>query len=146
MAEQKGGASAPRGDIAAAARHVRFPHHRILVVDDNVDTAASEALLLTQLGQTVREAYNGSAALRIAAEFKPEIVLVDLRMKGMDGAEVARRLRRMPEVAGARIIAYSGYGRPEDEELAAAGFDDFAPKPMPLPALVKILSAEALGS
>jgi CheY-like chemotaxis protein len=123
--------------------HAVFPNHRILVVDDNIDTADSEALLLTQMGQTVQQAYSGAHALGMAEEFRPDIVLLDLRMRGMDGYEVARRLRQMPSMRGTRIIAYSGYGRPEDDAaIDAAGFDDFSSKPMPLSELIKILSLE----
>jgi len=118
-----------------------FPNHRILIVDDNVDAADSEALLLAQFGQTVQQAYNGASALSLAEEFRPDIVLLDIRMRGMDGYEVARRLRLMPSMRNARIIAYSGYGRPEDESsIEAAGFNDFSSKPMPLTDLIKILT------
>jgi len=125
-------------------RHERavFPNHRILIVDDNVDLASSEALLLTQLGQTVQQAYNGVTALAIAEEFHPEIVLLDLKMRDMDGYEVARRLRLMPAMRDAKIIAHSGFGRPEEAAMDAAGFNDFSGKPMPLSELIKILSKD----
>ena len=68
--------------------------HRVLVVDDNVDAAVSLGMLLKLAGQEVRVAYDGPAALRQAMEFRPELVLLDIGMPGMDGYEVCRRLRR----------------------------------------------------
>ena len=74
---------------------------RILVVDDNVDAAHALARLLTRLyGQEVRVANDGPEALRIAEEFRPEVILLDIGLPGMDGNEVARRLRGNPEFEG----------------------------------------------
>ena len=68
--------------------------HRVLVVDDNVDAAVSLGMLLKLAGQEVRVAYDGPAALRQAIDFRPQLVLLDIGMPGMDGYEVCRRLRR----------------------------------------------------
>ena len=123
------------GDAAAA-----FPEHRVLVVDDNRDTVDSEALLLQMLGQSVQRAYDGASALRVAREFQPQIVLLDLDMPGMSGLEVARQLRKMPFMGEARIIAYTGFARPEYRAATdAAGFDDFITKPVPLSKLINLL-------
>jgi CheY-like chemotaxis protein len=117
-----------------------FPQHRILVVDDNRDTVDSEALLLQMLGQTVQRAYDGASALRLAAEFQPQIVLLDLDMPGMSGLEVARQLRRMPIMKDVKVIAYTGFARPEYRAATdAAGFDDFITKPVPLTRLINLL-------
>ena len=104
---------------------------RILVVDDNVDAAKSLSRLLERLyGQVVRVAHDGPEALAVAEEFRPEVVLLDIGLPGMDGYEVARRLRERPEFAGALIVALTGWG--QDDELARsrdAGFDHHLVKP-----------------
>jgi len=111
-----------------------------MVVDDNRDTVDSEALLLQMLGQSVQRAYDGASALRIAAEFQPQLVLLDLDMPGMSGLEVSRQLRRMPSMKDARIIAYTGFARPEYRAATdAAGFDDFITKPASLTRLINLL-------
>ena len=108
----------------------QFTLHRILVIDDNRDTVDSEALLLAALGQDVRRAYDGASAVRIATEFKPDIILLDLDMPGMNGFDVARHLSALPWMERTRLIAYTGFGREEYRAAAeAAGFDDFILKP-----------------
>jgi len=129
-----------RGSGNASATAAAFPVRRILVVDDNRDTVDTEARLLEALGQSVQRAYDGPSALRIAAEFKPEIVFLDLDMPGMSGLEVARQLRALDPVAKARLVAYTGFARPEYRSAAvAAGFDDVILKPGTLNQLISIL-------
>src|SRR5262249_61628862 len=98
---------------------------RILVVDDNVNAADSLGRLLARfLGQEVRVAYDGPAALEVARWFRPEVVLLDLGLPGMDGCEVARRLRREHGLADAPLGAGTGWGQESDREMSrAAGFD-----------------------
>jgi PAS domain S-box-containing protein len=104
---------------------------RILVVDDNCDAAQSLSLLLTSEGHTVRLAYNGSAGLIAALTERPEVVLLDIGLPGMDGYAVARALRRHPELNRTQLIALSGYGREVDREQArAAGFNHYLTKPV----------------
>lgn len=104
---------------------------RILVVDDNVDVAESVAVLLGLEGHQTRTAYTGAAALALAAAFQPQVVLLDLGLPGMDGYEVARRLRAEPATAKARIIALTGYGQPADRERTRLnGFDQHLVKPV----------------
>jgi len=108
-----------------------FPVHRVLIVDDHRDTVDTEALFLETLGQTVARAYDSESALRVAAQFRPDIVLLDLDMPRMSGVEVGRRLRKIPGLENARIIAHTGFTRSEYvAETHAAGFDDFIIKPV----------------
>ena len=104
---------------------------RILVVDDNVDTARGMARLLKLLGHDVQTAHDGPSALDAARTLRPEFVLLDIGLPGMDGYEVARRLRRGGVLQGAVIIAVSGYGQDEDRRRSReAGFDHHLVKPV----------------
>lgn len=104
---------------------------RALIVDDNVDAAVTLSLLLQLGGHTTTLAHDGPEALKVAAEFKPDIVLLDLGLPGMDGYEVARRLRRMPELGRPVLAAVTGWGGPEDRaRTKQAGFDEHLTKPV----------------
>ena len=106
---------------------------RILIVDDNTDSARSMAILQTRRGHSTRVAFTGPDALAVATEFQPEVVLLDIGLPGMDGFEVARHLRAMPALAGALLIAMTGYASPEDLRAAKdAGFDEHLVKPVDL--------------
>jgi PAS domain S-box-containing protein len=103
---------------------------RILIVDDNEDSAWSMATLQSLRGHTTRTAFTGPDAVAAAAEFVPDVVLLDIGLPGMDGYEVARRLRAMPETAGIFLVAMTGYGSDEDRARARlAGFDEYLVKP-----------------
>jgi two-component system CheB/CheR fusion protein len=117
------------------------PRRRVLVVDDNLDAANSLARLLKRLyGQDVRVAHDGPAALEAADLFHPEIVLLDIGMPGMDGYEVARRLRQKPEHAGLKIVALTGWGQETDRlRSKAAGFDHHLVKPVEPDDLCRLL-------
>jgi len=107
--------------------------HRMLIVDDNEDSARSMAMLQSRRNYETRTAFTGPAAVAAAAEFAPEVVLLDIGLPGMDGFEVARRLRAMPALAGAILVAMSGYGSDEDRaEARDAGFDEYLVKPVDL--------------
>jgi CheY-like chemotaxis protein len=109
------------------------PRRRVLVVDDNVDAAESLSALLEAAGHAVRTAYDGPQALRLAREFEPELVLLDLGLPGMDGFEVARALRA---VGPARMVAVTGYDQAEYRQRARdAGFDAYLVKPLDLQSL-----------
>lgn len=102
---------------------------RVLVVEDNRDSAASLSVLLELMGHEVRVAYTGPEAVAMAAEWPPEITISDIGLPGFDGFEVARRLRgqlgREP-----LIVALTGYGRDEDRRMSQeAGFDHHLVKP-----------------
>jgi len=117
---------------------------RVLVVDDNRDTADSMTVLLEIWGHEVSTAYDGPAALAMAAEYVPEIVLLDIGLPGMDGYTVARRLRELPGCETALLVAVSGYGRDEDLRRArAAGFDHQITKPVDPAQLETLLHARA---
>lgn len=118
-----------------------LPVNRILVVDDNEDAADSLAMLLEYLGRTVRVAHGGQAALDLLTEFSPGVILMDIGMPGMDGHEVARRIREQPEFAGATLIALSGWGQEEDKRRASeSGFDHHLTKPVDLAMLESLLT------
>jgi PAS domain S-box-containing protein len=118
--------------------------HRILIVDDNTDSARSMATLQRRRGHETRTAFTGPDAVAAAAEFLPEVVLLDIGLPGMDGFEVARRLRAMPALAGAFLVAMTGYGSDEDRAQArAAGFDEYFVKPVDLDLLREKLRSRA---
>jgi len=115
---------------------------RILVVDDNADVAETTTLLLTLSGHQVRAAKDGPQALATAAEFAPEVVLLDIGLPLMDGYEVARRLREMPQTRTSLLIALTGYGQQGDRARGkAAGFDGHLLKPVDPYALGKMIDA-----
>ena len=115
---------------------------RILVVDDHRDAADSLAMLLEIEGYAVDVAYDGTRALRVAAERRPDVVLLDIGLPGMDGYEVGRLLRR--QVGGDFVlVALTGYGRDVDRaRSAAAGFDRHVVKPLDTGALAALLAAD----
>jgi two-component system CheB/CheR fusion protein len=114
---------------------------RILVVDDNCDGAESVAMLLEHAGHAVRTAKDGTEALTTAAEFHPDIVMLDIGLPGMNGYEVARRLRGRGETSKALLIAMTGYGQPEDlARTKAAGFDHHVIKPASLDKLIDLVN------
>jgi CheY-like chemotaxis protein len=108
------------------------PRRRILIVDDNVQAADSLGVLLSAfLGQDVRVAYRGDAALDVARSFRPQVVLLDLEMPGMDGYEVATRLRMQTEFSDLVIVALTGWGHEEHRQRSREiGFDVHMIKPV----------------
>ena len=105
--------------------------HRILVVDDNVDGAEMLAMLLEHAGNQTRLAHTGPAALVAAADFHPDVVFLDIGLPGIDGYEVAKRLRADPTSPKPYIVALTGWGAEEDRRQArSAGFDDHLVKPV----------------
>jgi signal transduction histidine kinase/CheY-like chemotaxis protein len=104
---------------------------KLLVVDDNPDVASSVAMFLELVGHDVRVAHDGDKAIQLAEEFRPQAMLLDLGMPGMDGYEVCRRIRSMSWAKDMRIIAITGWGQEEDRrQSAAAGFDAHLVKPV----------------
>jgi signal transduction histidine kinase len=124
---------------AAAAPQQPDSLLRVLIVDDNRDAADSLAMLLQFEGRQTLCAYSGEAALQQVATFEPQLVLLDIGLPGLDGYEVARRLKAdFPKL---RVIALSGYGQVEDRQRsAAAGFDAHLVKPVDLDALKRALT------
>ncbi len=132
--------AAPRDEPAPAAEAAA--PSRVLVVDDNLDAAKSLAALLKMQGHEVRVAYDGRSALELAAGFLPQFVLLDIGMPGMDGYEVARRLRTIPNLQRARLAALTGWGQPEDRRRSAeAGFDYHLVKPVEPQRLQELLES-----
>jgi CheY-like chemotaxis protein len=106
---------------------------KILIVEDNPDTAESLATLLTSCGHSVRIARTGPQGLAAAAEFGPDVAIVDIGLPEMDGHELGRQLRRQLDGAECLLIAATAYGREEDiARSVAAGFDAHFVKPVPL--------------
>jgi len=104
---------------------------RVLLIDDNVDAAESLAQLLALSGHDARTAGDGAQAMRMAQEFKPEVVFCDLGLPGMNGYEVAKELRALPFGRDIVLAALTGYGQPADrEKTAKAGFDAHLVKPV----------------
>jgi CheY-like chemotaxis protein len=113
---------------------------RVLVVDDNHDVTDTVGDVVRLLGHDVRTAYDGRAALAIAAEFEPDLVLLDLGMPGMSGYEVARALRARPDGDRVILVAATGWGQPQDRQATReAGFDLHLVKPAALATLRDVL-------
>jgi PAS domain S-box-containing protein len=120
---------------------VETKRRRILIVDDNQDAAESLAALLEILGHQTIVLHDGPQALNVAASHQPDMVLLDIGLPGMDGIEVARRLRSMPELNGTRFIACTGYGREDDaRRIDEAGFHRHLVKPVSAADLQRILA------
>jgi CheY-like chemotaxis protein len=129
---------APTRRRAATAR---LPTKRVLVVDDNRDLADSLSTLLRIDGYEVGTAYAPKDALELAISFKPAVILLDIGLPGMDGYEVARRLKHTASLKGVRVVALTGYGKPEDRRRAReAGFDAHLVKPVELAELKRSLN------
>jgi PAS domain S-box-containing protein len=121
----------PRTEPVEATSTVLIEPRRILVVDDNVDSAESIGMLLQMDGHTVRYAHEGHEALSAAIEMRPQVALLDIGLPGMDGYELAQALRSQPETQDTFLIALTGYGRDEDRiRSTEAGFDVHFVKPV----------------
>lgn len=117
---------------------------RILLVEDNPDTAESLARLLVLFGYEVRIAPDGWQGLATAVRWQPEFVLLDLGLPGMDGYEVARRLRREAWCREPLLIAVTGYGQAEDlRRSLGVGIDHHLLKPVDMDVLLALLSSRA---
>jgi CheY-like chemotaxis protein len=137
-------ADAPRSTAVPPGSLAALPRRRVLVVDDNVDAAEMLAALLSSLGAAVAVANGGVQALRVAADYLPEVIVLDIGMPGIDGYEVARRLRATPRHASTRIIALTGWGQDEDMRRSQeAGIDHHLVKPPDLDALRNLIADEA---
>ena len=114
---------------------------RVLIVDDNVDAATTLELLLRSLGHQTRAVHDGAQALRVATEFRPEIVLLDIGMPGLNGYDVARRLRELERGRALRIVAVTGWDQEADRARAhESGFDLHLVKPVDPEILTRLLS------
>jgi PAS domain S-box-containing protein len=117
----------------------------VLVVDDNLDSANTLARLLHRLGHTVKTAGNGQQAFSVLEVFEPDIVILDIGLPGMDGYELARRLRADRRFEQTVLVALTGYGSPEDRRRShEAGFHVHLVKPTDLAGLQEVLAAPQL--
>jgi PAS domain S-box-containing protein len=140
-AQKTGENRADRGPHASPT----LPRLRIVVVDDSLDAADSLGMMLQHLGCDVHTANDGRSALLAIAQHQPEIVLLDIGMPGMDGYEVARRVRQQDARREIVLIALTGWGQAEDRvQSKLAGFDHHLVKPVELPVLQALLTSIVL--
>ncbi len=135
------GAAAPAAEGAAASANAAAKL-RILVADDNRDAADTLAALLAAGGHAVRTVYDGRQAVQAAPDFAPDLAFLDIGMPGMDGYQTARALRAVPQLAGLRLAALTGWGASEDRARSReAGFDHHLLKPAGPEQLAEVLAA-----
>jgi PAS domain S-box-containing protein len=131
-------APASRGESGIAADPDGM---RVLIVDDNADSAELLAESVRLMGHVPRVAHDGPAGLRIGAEFRPDVALLDIGLPVMDGYELARHLRALPGLESIRLIAITGYSQEADRrQSVAAGFERHLVKPIQLEQLREVLS------
>ena len=138
-------AAAPASSVASSKAGASFAGaYRILIVEDNADARESLRMLLQMVGHEVLEARDGETGVESALEFEPRVALVDIGLPGIDGYEVARRIKAVKPAI--RLIALTGYGRDEDKERSRqAGFDAHLLKPVELQTLCAVME-ELLAS
>jgi len=132
--------------VAEAVRHAESSKAplRVLVVDDNLDAAHTLNLFLAAAGHRVEIAYNALDAIEMAKVFAPQVCLLDIGLPDLDGNELARRLRTLPQTREAVLVAATGYGRQQDRDAAhAAGFDHYMVKPVNTVQLGELLAQAA---
>jgi CheY-like chemotaxis protein len=135
-------AVAPPHASLSNALDPQLPTFRIMVVDDFVDAAESLAMLLQMEGYEVKTVHCGMQAIEQAQVFRPQVVLLDIGLPGLNGYEVANRLRELPETQEAMLIALTGYGREEDRNRSKnAGFDHHLLKPVNFHTLSELLAS-----
>jgi CheY-like chemotaxis protein len=129
--------SAPAETSKSATRSLR-----VLVADDNVDTADTMAMLITTLGHDVRKAYDGPASLEAALDYRPDIMLLDIGLPGLDGYQLAKRIRGQAALQDVVLVALTGYGHESARQRSlGAGFDHHLTKPHDLKQLEQILAS-----
>jgi len=132
-------AAPPRAQLHSPAQPEPL---RVMVVDDNVDAAVTLSMLLESGGHRVAVKHDALRALDCARQFRPQACLLDIGLPGIDGLELARRLRALPETAEAMLVAVTGYGQARDrDQILAAGFDHHLVKPIDTGRLYALLGA-----
>src|SRR4030095_14792844 len=117
---------------------------RLLVVDDNMDSADMLVMLLQMFGHEAKAAYSGQTALEAAVVYQPDFVLLDIGLPDMNGYEVARHLRQQPETKDVRLIAMTGYGQDSDRQRSQeAGCEHHLVKPVDPQKLQDLLATRA---
>jgi two-component system CheB/CheR fusion protein len=130
-----------------AAAHEPMPRHRVLVVEDNRDAAETLREMLLLWDHEVEIAHDGRGGVERAREFRPDVVLCDIGLPGMDGYAVARAFRADPALASAYLVAVTGYASPDDARRAVgAGFDMHLGKPVPIEVLEEVLATAPRAS
>ena len=120
---------------------------RVLVVDDNVDAAQTVAMLLETSGHEVRIAHDGPEALAMALAWHPDLLLLDIGLPGLNGFQVAERIRQEPTLKNVVLVALTGYGQEADRRRSKdAGFDHHLVKPADFEEMEKILETTCQGS
>jgi PAS domain S-box-containing protein len=133
---------APAAAAAVVAPRDPGPALRLLLVDDSVDAATLLAMVLEADGYDVRVAHEGKQALEVAAQFEPEIVLLDLGLPGMDGFQLAREMRKQATTANALLVAVTGYGQAADRlRSQEAGFDHHLVKPVSADEIQRVIAS-----
>ena len=119
---------------------------RILVVDDNVDSAESMAMMLELSGHDVAMAHDGAEAIELAKEFQPDVAFLDLGMPKLNGYEAARSIREQPWGRQILLVALTGWGQEDDKRRTReAGFDAHIVKPIDFADLEKLLATDGRG-
>jgi CheY-like chemotaxis protein len=140
---EKPGARATTAPEPAGRRARSRARPRVLVVDDNHDSAHSLGLFLKEMGHEVQLAFGGLEGLRAVPVFQPEVVFLDIGMPEVDGYEAARRMRELPNARSITLVALTGYGQAEDKRRARnAGFDMHLVKPVSRKVLDELFSDE----
>ena len=128
--------------LGDSARTPAKAQHRVLVVDDNVDGAQGMAMLLEMTGHDTRQAHDGPAAVQAAIDYRPDVVLLDIGLPGLDGYKVAQRIRQQAGLENVVLVALTGYGQDSDRQRSQdAGFDHHLVKPTNFSEIEKILVA-----
>jgi len=136
------GSHRPHGR-AGASEHLLSPPRRILVVDDNLDAADSLGMLLTMMGNEIQTAHDGLEAVKLAAEFHPDIVLMDLGLPKLSGFEAARRIRAQEGGRATLLVALTGWGQEGDRRRSQdSGFDHHLTKPVEFESLQRLLAGD----
>ena len=134
-------ATVPASNAETVAASIPGQSKQILIIEDNVDAADTLAMMLQTMGHEAHAAYDGPSGLKDFVQWRPSVVLLDIGLPGMNGFEVAQRLRASSPKNHLKIIALSGYGSDSDRERSRnAGFDHHLVKPVGFDALEKVLN------
>jgi CheY-like chemotaxis protein len=126
--------------VQQAVSKVNSGGSRVLLVDDNADSLEMMSLLLAEMGYDTRMTTDASEIELVAHHFDPQIIVLDIGLPGIDGYELARRIKNNPKLVHIRLVAHTGYGSPEDQRRAQeAGFDAHLAKPADFAHLRKAL-------
>ncbi|MBG9388420.1 response regulator [Caenimonas aquaedulcis] len=139
LAQEAEAAPPPEKRTAAQLEAAAAPM-KVLIADDNVDAADTLAMLIEMLGHDVRHVNDGEAAVDAAAKFEPRVALIDLGMPKLNGYEVCKQIRQLPNGKDVIVVAVTGWGQPDDRRRSAeAGFDRHLVKPVDPSALTQLL-------